>query len=401
MDTANRFVLTDVERNIASESVRIDEGVLSLGAGQDWSVEKTTLRGGLQDGVDLLTVDNGHLSFQIIPTRGMGVWKGSYEGISLGWESPVKEPVHPSLVALNDLGGLGWLRGFNEWIVRCGLNSNGAPTTDTIIDNNGNESRVSLPLHGRIANLPARRVEVQIERTPPCRITVIGVVDETMMFGPALRLTSRISTAIGSNALTLSDEVVNLNRSSGEMQLLYHCNFGAPVLESGSRLVAPVRTVSPRDRRAQEGIRTFEQFAGPSTGFVEQVYMIELSERRRSGETTVLLRNRKGDLGVSMRFSLREMPCFTLWKQTASDGYVAGLEPATNYPNPKPFERRHGRVVNLEGGEMRRFRMTLTVHDARRQVRDVEREIEGLQEGVRPNVCVEPLSRFCPEPDPE
>ena len=69
MDTANRFVLTDVERNIASESVRIDEGVLSLGAGQDWSVEKTTLRGGLQDGVDLLTVDNGHLSFQIIPTR--------------------------------------------------------------------------------------------------------------------------------------------------------------------------------------------------------------------------------------------------------------------------------------------------------------------------------------------
>ena len=217
MEAVNSFVLTDVERGVWSESVRIDEDVIPLGAGQDWSVEKTALKGGLQDGVDLVTVDNGQFSFHVVPTRGMGIWKGAYRGIPLGWESPVKELVHPSLVELNDLGGLGWLKGFNEWIVRCGLNSNGAPTTDTIIDNNGNESQVSLPLHGRVANVPARRVEIQIERTPPYRISVIGIVEEAMMFGPALRLTSRISTAIGSNALTISDEVTNLNRLSGEM----------------------------------------------------------------------------------------------------------------------------------------------------------------------------------------
>ncbi len=397
MDSVNSFVLTDVECGVWSESVRIDEDVLPLDAGQDWSVEKITLKGGLQDGIDLLTVDNGQLSFHIVPTRGMGIWKGAYRGIHLGWESPVKELVHPSLVELNDLGGLGWLKGFNEWIVRCGLTNNGAPTIDTIIDNNGNESQVSLPLHGRIANLPARRVEVQIERTPPYRITVIGTVDETMMFGPALRLTSRISTNVGSNALTISDEVTNLNRSSGEMQLLYHCNFGTPLLESGSRVLAPIKTVSPRDSHAQKQIKTLDRIAGPKPGFVEQVYFFDLAGRRGSRETVALLKNKQGDLGASLRFSLREMPCFTLWKHTAADGYVTGLEPATNFPNAKPFERSKSRVVNLEGGETRRFHLTVAVHDARRQVLEVEREIKRLQKAVRPNVCPEPLARLSPE----
>lgn len=393
----NSFVLTDVDRDVWSESVRIDEDVLPLGSGQDWSIEKVTLKGGLQDGVDLLTVDNGNLSFHVVPTRGMGIWKGAYRGIPLGWESPVKKPVHPAFIDLNDLGGLGWLKGFNEWIVRCGLHSNGGPTTDTIIDNNGNESQVSLPLHGRIANLPARRVEVQIDRTPPYRITVIGIVDETMMFGPALRLTSRISTAIGSNALTISDEVTNLNRLSGEMQLIYHCNYGPPLLEFGSRILAPFKSVSPRDLRAQEGIQTFDRFSRPSVGFVEQVYLFELAGRRGSRETMVLLKNKQGDLGSSLRFSLSEMPCFTLWKNTAADGCVTGLEPATNYPNPKPFEQSKGRVVILDGGETRRFDLTVAVHDTRRKVLEVEREIKRLQKTVRPKICLEPFARLSPE----
>ena len=32
------------------------------------------------------------------------------------------------------------------------------------------------------------------------------------------------------------------------------------------------------------------------------------------------------------------------------DGYVTGLEPGTNYPNPRPFEKARGRVVTLPPG---------------------------------------------------
>ena len=74
------------------------------------------------------------------------------------------------------------------------------------------------------------------------------------------------------------------------------------------------------------------------------------------------------------------MPAFTLWKNTSAveDGYVAGLEPATNYPNPKPFEREHGRVIRLNGGDSHRIDLSVAVHDSRRTVRDTERAIRRI-----------------------
>ena len=391
-----RHVLTDADRGHWVESGRVDEETLSLGTGYAWKVEKKTLQGGLQAGIDLVEVDNGAFSFTIVPTRGMGIWKGAYREIPLGWESPVRDLVHPAHVDTNDRGGLGWLKGFNEWIVRCGMESNGAPTNDVVIDNNGNEATVFLPLHGKIANIPARQVEVRIDLSPPHRITVVGVVDEAMMFGPALRLTARISTEPGANTFTISDRITNLNNKPAEMQMLYHCNYGPPLLEEGSALVAPVRSVSPRDVTAQKGAAAYSRFGAPESGFVEQVYFYELAGKRGSGQTAVLLKNAKGDLGSSLHCSLDQLPCFTLWKNTAAteDGYVTGLEPATNYPNPKPFEREQGRVIRLDAGETRRMDLTVAVHDGRKKVRNVERSIKQIQKNVKARVSTTPIKRI-------
>ena len=397
MEGIYRFVLTDVEQALWTESWTVDESTLPLGAGHTWRVQKTALKGGLQDGVDLIEIDNGALSIFIIPTRGMGIWKGIYRGIHLGWESPVRDLVNPAFVDLNDRGGLGWLKGFNEWIVRCGLDSNGAPGNDVVIDNNGNEAEVFVPLHGKIANTPARHVEIQIELSPPHRITVLGIVDETMMFGPALRLTTAISTELGSNSLTINDQVTNLNDTPAETQLLYHCNYGAPILEEGSSLVAPFKTVSPRDPRAQEDLKTYNQFRAPTPGYVEQVYFYELTGKRGGKrETAVLLKNADSSMGSSMHFSLKQMPCFSLWKNTAAtpNGYVTGLEPATNYPNPKRFERDAGRVVTLDGGQSCHYDMTIAVHDTKRGVQTAEREIKQLQKNAKPKVSENPISRL-------
>ena len=391
-----RHVLTDVDRALWVESGYVDEETLSMGTGHSWRVEKKTLQGGLQAGVDLIEVDNGAFSFFIVPTRGMGIWKGNYRGISLGWESPARDLVHPAHVDANDRGGLGWLKGFNEWIVRCGLESNGAPTNDVVIDNNGNEANVFLPLHGKIANIPARYVEVCINLAPPHRISVTGVVDETMMFGPALRLTTCISTVPGANTFTISDRITNLNNRPAELQMLYHCNYGPPLLEEGSALVAPLRSVSPRDATAQKGADAYNRFGAPEPGFVEQVYFYELAGKRGSGQTAILLKNAKGDLGSSLHYSLKQLPCFTLWKNTAAteDGYVTGLEPATNYPNPKPFERSHGRVATLEAGETRKLELTVAVYDSRKKVRNVERAIKQIQKNVKSRVSLTPLKTF-------
>ncbi|MEE2753920.1 MAG: aldose 1-epimerase family protein [Candidatus Latescibacterota bacterium] len=370
--------LTDTSSKINVSIYHLNSRDLPSLGDTPWSIVKYTLQGGLSEGVDVIEVDNGNLRFAILPTRGMGLWRGWYRETRLGWDSPVKDPVHPAFVDLNDRGGLGWLKGFNEWIVRCGLDNNGSPGKDIIIDNNGNEASVFLPLHGKIANTPARKVSIAVSNDGV--LSVSGEVGETMMFGPALQLTTTISTALGSNELKIHDRVTNLGTTPAELELLYHCNYGTPILEEGARVIAPFKTVSPRDARAQEGIDSFDRFLKPTNGYVEQCYWYELAGRK-SGETCVLLRNKKGTLGSSLRFNLNELPCFTVWKNTAThyNGYVTGLEPATNYPNLKQFERAQGRVIRLRGRKSYDIHMTVAAHDTRASLRAVEAEIATIQ----------------------
>lgn len=359
----------------------------------DWSVQSYTLRGGLQEGVQVVEINNGKLHFAILPTRGMGIWKGQCGDVSLGWDSPVKDPVNPCFINLEERGGLGWLKGFNEWFVRCGINSMGPPSIDTVLDYSGNPYEVPLTLHGRIANTPARSISLEVSDEA---IIVRGEVDESMMFGPALRLNTEIRTEFGTGAMTITDTVTNLGSNPQEHEMLYHINYGGTLLEKGSQIVAPFKQVAPRDPRSAEGIDTFNTYGAPEAGFVEQAYFYELVGKRGSRETMVMLRNAAGNQASSLRFSLKDFPSFIQWKNTAAraDGYVTGLEPATCFPNTRRFEREKGRVITLAGGESRSTEITIEALDTKKAVNAAEKEIRTLQKTVKGKVHPEPLSKF-------
>src|SRR5271163_3079009 len=102
------WTLTDVRGDIWLDSFAVGNDSLHQPTAHDWVIRKRTLRGGLRDGVDMIEVHNGALSFSILPTRGMGLWRGEYRGNHLGWHAPVTGPVHPQYVALGERGGIGW-----------------------------------------------------------------------------------------------------------------------------------------------------------------------------------------------------------------------------------------------------------------------------------------------------
>lgn len=393
------YTLTDVRRDLWVESVAIQARDLGLPATHPWSVVKRTLRGGRRDGVDLIQVHNGALSFSVIPTRGMGLWRGQYRGADVGWQSPVGDgPVNPAFVNLMNWGGLGWLEGFDELLARCGLENNGAPYEIKTVKPDGSESHTTFGLHGKIANIPASFVAIHVSDAPPHEITVEGHVEESKLFGPQIRMISRISTVPGSNRLTVRDEFVNCKETPVEMQILYHWNFGPPHLEEGSRLVAPLKVVAPRDPRAREGIGHYDVYGGPEPGFAEQAYFMELHAKPADGMTLAMLRNREGNKGVALRFAREQLPCFTLWKCTAgrAEGYVTGLEPATNYPNPKPAEQARGRVVTLAAGGRYVAETTLEALGSKEEVAAVEAEVRDIQAQGAPTVHPEPIEPYTP-----
>ena len=348
-----------------------------------WSIRKYTLRGGKQHGVDVVELDNGEMTVVVVPTRGMNVLSAYTDDVDIGWDSPVKQVVHPAYVNGESRGGLGWLEGFNELVARCGLESQGAPGEDVIKDEDGKEvSRQFLPLHGRISNTPAVRVWVSVGLAEPHALSVSGEVYDTRLFGPSHKLLSTVSTLPGSAAFRIEDTVQNLCSTPREMELLYHCNLGPPLLEEGSSVIAPVEKMCARDAEALKGLDHWDAYEAPEAGFAEQVYYFTL-HGDEDDRTAVALANAAGDLGLSLRFSTAQLPAFALWKNTDAerDGYVTGLEPGTDYPNPRQFEREKGRVVELGGGEIYRSALEFELLRGASRVSSVRDEIDRLMAG--------------------
>jgi hypothetical protein len=393
------YTLTDVAHDLWVESFAISAADLEATSPYPWSITKRALRGGRRDGVDLIQVNNGALAFSIVPTRGMGIWKGENLGDRLGWDSPVVDgPINPAFVNLMHWGGLGWLEGFDELLARCGLENNGPPYEVKTVHPDGTESHVTYGLHGKIANIPASFVAVHVETEPEEVLTIEGHVEESKPFAPQIRMISRIATKPGSNRLVVRDEFLNRKDTPVAMQVLYHWNFGSPFLEEGSRFLAPVKTLVPRDPRAQEGLGRYDVYGAAEPGFAEQVYFFDLHAEPRTNQTLAMLRNRAGDKAVVMRFDKAQLPYFTLWKNTGgrNEGYVTGLEPATNYPNKKPFEEARGRVVTLPPGGRFVAEIVLEVFSGKDDVARIEAEIEQLQGSGPPTVFPEPTGPYAP-----
>jgi len=387
-----QLVLTDIEKNIYTETLHITNRDVTPDCPTSWSVHKYMLHGGKQEGVEVIDVDNGRLRLTVVPTRGMSVQQVVMGDIRLGWDSPVKGLVHPKYINLHTRQGLGWLEGFNEWMVRCGLEFFGAPGSDEFIDNTGNSAKMDLTLHGKIGNIPASVVQVTIERQAPYRIRIRGRVDEACLHGPKLELWTDISTVPGSNTFQISDKVTNRSAVEQEFGVLYHGNYGPPLMEKGARFVAPARQVTPINEHSAKDISTYDVYRAPTPGFAEQVFCLRLWADNND-RTKVMLRNAAADMAVSMAFSIKQLPFFTLWKNPVAyeDGYVTGLEPGTGFPRNRAIERKFGRVPKLSPHQSRFFTIDFALHIGKEQVSAAANEIARILAGRKTQIDKKPL----------
>ncbi len=384
-------VLTSARRGIHLDNWQISHNDVDFKSATPWSIRKYTLHGGKQEGVDIIEVDNGKLSFTVIPTRGMGILKAKLGDVFLGWDSPVKEVVHPQYINLQERGGLGWLDGFNEWMVRCGIEFMGHPGSDKFIDNAGNEAEMELTLHGKIANIPASEVEVLIDRKPPHRLRIRGIVYERMFYGPKFELWTEFSTIPGSHSLRMDDRITNHGGFDQEFEILYHVNFGPPLLEKGAQFVGAVKEVFPFNDHAAKSINRYKVYEKPVLGFIEQVYCMHLYADENK-MTQIMIQNNAADRGLSMAFSVDQLPIVNLWKNTSAleEGYVTGLEPGTSFPYNRRIERKFGRIPKLKGGESRDFTIEYTALINDKEVANANKQIKSIQKGRKTRVIADP-----------
>lgn len=352
------------------------------------SVERKIMRGGPSDGVEVFTLSNPTLSICVMPTRGMGIWRvmvrQGEKMVRVGWESPVPLPVHPRNVPLDQPDGLGWLRGFNELVARCGLESNGAPE----FNENGT---LRWPLHGRIQNTPAYVVRMEFDAEKR-EIRLIGVMHEGRLFFNSLELESCLTLPFDGAAFHVDDTVRNLSARPAEFELLYHVNVGQPVADGGSRAEIPCQRIVPRCQWAAQNLAQAPEYHAPVTGEPEMCFFYELAADE-NGNTQTMLRNPNGDFAMTLGFSVKEFPYFCQWKaqHAAEDGYVTGLEPCINFPNTRSFEKKNGRIAVLEPNASRHFGLDFSFAVTKAEVETAAASVAAIQAK-----CPDPIAVYGP-----
>ncbi len=331
-------------------------------------IEQGRFEGGPEDNARFLRFETGTgLSFVVLPDRGMDISSAKFRGASLSWDSLVGQP-HP---AFFEPQGLGWLRTFFGGLVcTCGMTWMGAPCVD---------QGEPLGLHGRYSHLPCRNLQVGEEwKGNQCVLWAQGEMRETIVFGPNVLLKRRISTAIGSNTLSIEDTVTNEGFESTPHMFLYHINIGYPVVSPESRLLSPASEVAPRDDEAKDGYRQHNRFDPPKAGYKEKVYFHEMTAGRKGMVSVAIVNPEFMDgqgLGVEVRYRQKELPRFIQWKNMGTSTYVCGLEPANALVLGRAYEREQGTLQSLRPGETRNYRVEIDVLPDQDAIKETERSI--------------------------
>ena len=381
---AQTWVLTDADSSTEKGNWQINSAQLKFG-GEPFSIEQKVLHGGKQEGskVITLTSKNG-LTILLSPTRGMDLLKVTGHGVRLGWDSPVNEVVNPAYINLDSRNGLGWLEGFNEMMVRCGYEWTGHPVT---------KDGVIYTLHGKAGNTPASKVEVTVDDKAPHEIRIRGLLKEHTFKKANLETWTELRYVPGSDAFTVHDVLTNKADYAHDYQIIYHSNFGTPILEENARFIAPLESVSPFNDYAKKGLSDWATYGAPTKDFDEMVFNLK-PKADSSGKTVAAVINSKGDKGASIEFDTHQLPLLTLWKNTDTlkQGYVTGIEPGTNYAYPVTIEKEQGRVKQLQPGQSTEFTLTYTLLKDASAVQQVEQRVKTIQGSEPTKVDEKPIA---------
>ena len=159
------------------------------------------------------------------------------------------------------------------------------------------------------------------------------------VFGENLVLTRRIEAELGGTSLSVDDRVENRGFRPTPHMLLYHYNFGYPLLDEGAELLVPSRAIVHavhRDLHAQ-GVGHRLQ-GSPKADFSEQVYEHDVVAGADGMAAAALINPALGGgFGIRLDYDRAALPCLIEWQCLQSGLYVLGIEPSTNHVLGRKF----------------------------------------------------------------
>lgn len=323
-------------------------------------IRPVTVQDGRAAGMRCILVKNGQLEFGLMQDKCLDPAWISYKGMNLtfltkpGLQGPFfGDPAGPNASRSIMAGGM----------MTCGLEHiHGA------IELEGK----AYPTHGRIRVTPGEKLGMDARFVDDDYIvSAWGEMREAEIFGENLILRRRVETVYGQEAFTVQDEIENQAFGQAPLCLLYHCNFGYPLLEPGCRLVLPSLSCVPRD--AHSDPEQWAQMPPPMDGAPEQVFLHRCGAHA-NGDTLGAVVNDRLGIALCVRWNVKELPLLTQWKSVASGDYAMALEPCNTglagRAQPGGF---------LQPLEQKSITLRFCVVEGREEIAKLEAECETLR----------------------
>jgi hypothetical protein len=197
-------------------------------ASQIGGIETSILDNGAGKGTRIAWINTGAgLRYKVVMDRAMDIMDAFFNHHSLAWLS------HTGVTYPQPFSnrGVEWLKTFGGGLLTtCGLSHTGGPETDEFGERG---------LHGEISNTPAE-LESIIQPDPVAGkmdLSITGKMKQAQVLLSHLEMRRTISGTIGESYIHIHDEVTNRGNVAAPHMLLYHCNFGWPLVDEGTDIL--------------------------------------------------------------------------------------------------------------------------------------------------------------------
>jgi len=324
-------------------------------------IRRMHLADGGEAGSEAIQVRTGAgLAYWVLPSRGLDISLCEFAGSPISWQAAAGD-LHPSFY---DSTGANWLRtAAGGLLMTCGLTSAGSPCSD---------AGEALGLHGRVHHQPARQVAAQADWEQDDQryvMRISGIVEENSLFGHNLRLKRCLTSVLGENSIYIDDRVENLGFAPAPHMLLYHFNFGFPLLNADTQLHFPSQSVRLRENTLP--LPDYQRWSEPDPQFREQVFYHENLQTRccadmQWAEAKICteqfpIAGSMHKLSLSLGWDTRTLPRLVQWKMPGAGAHVMGIEPANCYVEGRAQERARGTLVELAPGQALDYHLKLSL----------------------------------------
>ena len=291
------------------------------------------------------------LRFTVVPDRCMDLFDFSYKGVNLAFQTKNGLTSPQAYIPADSEFAEQWPGGM---VVTCGL------------DNVGNYCCINgedFPGHGRTGHVPAKYFGARaFWDGDEYVLRARGEMHQTKFFSRHLSLNRTIQTTLNAKSVKIHDVITNHEAQEEPYLLLYHCNFGYPLLQEGTRVQNSKGNMKPLNDPKED----LHLMQAASDDYQENCFLTtDLGETACS-----VIYNEQLELGAFVAFDTKNLPNLLQWKNLKSHDYAFGIEPCNYWALNREQAGAEGKLASIPAYQSIETHLEIGVLDGLTEIRE-------------------------------